>query len=227
MHKSILLGCIIGKMTSIWVLFLLSADWLFSNIDRITALWQASLGSHDKRGWWDEQATAEGTWAVPEGTVQKSSDSLVPFRKSKKNTSHEIFWTSNEIRNWKTLGYTYQGKRIVSRASGLNDLVSFDIDLDATDLISLNTFYGQFYSWMDNAAPVPALVRQFYPFDISSVEALTGKPAPERPALPRAHPSRTPTTPSPDTVKPDYSHLEGLIEDGKLRQWNANIRVQK
>jgi hypothetical protein len=82
---------------------------------------------------------------------------------------------------------------------------------------------------MDNAAPGnPSLIRQFYPIDLSDVEALTGKPGPERPPLIRAHPSRIPSNQTPDAVRPDYTHLKGLLtHDGKLRQWNIHIQAEK
>jgi hypothetical protein len=287
------------------------SDWLClryytnqksSNVDRITALWQTKLGSDDPNSWWVEEAMGEQNWAVAAGTMQHPSDPLIPFRKSKATPGDETFWSSTDIRNWKPLGYNYLGRRIVSGASGRNELTTFPIDLDVTDSGDLNAFFGQFYSWMATGAPLPALLKQFYPLDLSKVEALTGKAAPapapaariativpqsaplvlqkakqgatveaqqvphddatkvaqfqasnptppaaklvantlaseatsssSKPSPPQAiiskpHTSPTPPLAIPDPMKPDYSHLEGLIKNGVLRQWNANIRVEK
>lgn len=202
---------------------------MFSNIDRITALWQARLGLHDSRSWWKQQAAGESNWTAPKGASQKPSDYLVPFRHPKSNPGHEVFWTSDDVRDWKKLGYTYLGKRVISGASGQNELISFPIDLENTSSANLNAYSGQFYGWMDNAAPgSPSLIKQFYPIDLSNVEALTGKPGPERPPLIRAHPSRIPSNQIPDPLKPDYAHLKGLLtHDGKLRQWNIHLQAEK
>jgi hypothetical protein len=177
-------------------------------------------------------AHSNANWAVPEGHIERPSDHLLPFRKSKRNGGHETFWTSDDVRNWQNLGYTYLGKRINRGVSGQNELVSFPIGLDKTDPKDLKAFCTQFYGWMDNKgmdemAPIPDLIYQFYPIDITQVEALTGKPASERPPLPRPHPSRTPNNPTPNPIYPDYSHLKGLIHNGCLRQWNAYITVEK
>ncbi len=169
----------------------------------------------------------EGTFAVPAGTIQTPSDDLIPFRKEKSNPGHDKFWTSEDVRDWNKFGYNYLGKRIIRGASGQNELSTFPIDLDVTDRRDLNIYFGQFYAWTANSAPTPSLLTQFYPIDVSNIEALTGKLADERPTYPRAHPSRTPNDPIPDATKPDYSYLDGHIKYGKLRQWNANVRVQK
>ena len=170
-------------------------------------------------------------WVVRPGDVERPSDPLYPFRKSKRNSDNDTFWTSNDVRNWQNFGYTYLGKRIKPGASGHNEMISFPIDLYKTDPKDLKVFCTQFYGWMDNKgmddmAPIPDLIYQFYPTDISNVEALTGKPSSERP-LPKPYISRTPNNPTPNPTYPDYSHLKGLILNGCMRQWNAYITVEK
>jgi hypothetical protein len=176
-------------------------------------------------------ARSDANWAVPAGHIQRPSDFLLPFRKSKRAGGDEEFWTSDGVKNWEDLGYTYLGKRINRGTSGENEQVSFEIKLWETDPKDLNAYCSQFYGWMDSSEvgverPVPDLLYQFYPIDISQVEALTGKHT-DRPPMPRPHPSRTPNNPKPNPLYPDYTHLHGLLVDGCLRQWNAYITVEK
>jgi hypothetical protein len=176
-------------------------------------------------------ARSNMNWAVPAGHIERPSDPLLPFRKSKRAGAQDTYWTSDDVRDWQVLGYTYLGKRINRGDSGQNELVSFPIEIGRTNPKDLKAFCSQFYGWMDNSAveverPVPDLLYQFYPIDISQVEALTGKHS-DRPPISRTHPSRTPNNPTPNPLYPDYSHLHGLLNNGCLRQWNAYITVEK
>jgi hypothetical protein len=191
------------------------------------------MGKDNPRTWWQQQAVQEPTWTDPSGGPLTPSTPLTPFRKSPRNPGHDTFWTSNDCRDWKVFGYTYLGKRILPGPSGQNEIKTFPIDLEHSNKEELITYCGQFYAWMDHSGmethqPTPALIKQFYPIDLSTVEALTGTPSSERPSLYRAHPSRTPYSPRPDPLKPDYSHLHGLItKDCRLRQWDVLIHAEK
>src|ERR1700761_2171180 len=141
-----------------------------SNIDRITALWQAKRGTRDSESWWEQQAAGEQSWAVERGAVQTPSDDLKPFRSPPK--SERPFWRSNDVRDWAVLGYTYHGKHVIRNpSSGKNELVPFDISLENTDSANLNSFFNQFYSWMDiPSAGYPDFLKQFYPIPLGQVE---------------------------------------------------------
>lgn len=164
--------------------------------------------------------------------MQRPIDSLHPFRSPKKNASGEYFWSSDDARDWTTLGYNYVGKYIAQGSSGKKDIVPFHISLKETNSTELMTFFNTFYGWADVAAPrYPDILREFYPIDVSSIEALTAKEAlePNRPPIFRPYSSEIPhEKPPPLQVPVDYSHIPPhLREGGKLRQWDLHISAEK
>jgi hypothetical protein len=201
-----------------------------SNVDRITALWQAQQSFSDPNSWWSENRAEEGTWSVARGTVQKPSDGLVPFRKPPSGESEgDGFWSSNEVRDWTTFGYTYHGKYVTRDSSGKYQLSTFDINPAKTEAKEINSFINQFYSWMDLPTNTyPSLIAQFYPIDVSQVEALTGNDGPGRPHILPHHSGRFPKESPPDAENIDYDFIsEGLIKNGRLRQWDLHILAEK
>jgi hypothetical protein len=199
-------------------------------------MWQTT----NKENWWKDHFVHEDTWTDVKGNPLTPSHSLLPFRKAPKNPGHDVFWSSDDCRDWaEAFGYTYLRQRIIRHPEGHNELQSFPIDLKKTDPADLTLYYNQFYSWMDNSGreihqPTNPLVKQFYPLDLSSVEALWGEKTShlERPTVQRGHPSTlTPNYPTPHPVNPDYRHVEDLCDrtdnDLKLRQWNVLITCQK
>lgn len=203
--------------------------WLHHcNIDRVTALWQVKQGLKNPSSWWDQQPLGERNWAISRGTVQTPKDDLKPFRRGRRDPGNEIFWTSEDVRKWSVLGYTYLGKK-VRGSSGQNELVSFPIDFSETSQEDLNTYFNQFYGWMDIAAPgYPALIGQFYPINLSEVEALTGRSGPDRPSALPSHPSGIPGDEPPNPNEVDYSHMpEHIRQNNQLRQWDIHIVAEK
>lgn len=215
-----------------------------SNVDRITALWQAQRTSKDQRSWWTERRAGEANRAVSHGALQTPADALLPFRNAMRNPDHESFYTSNEIRKWTDLGYTYLAKRVVRGRSGQNELVAFPLTLDDTNSTDCTTFINQFYGWLDvPETSYPDLIRQFYPIDLAQIEALSGKESDSTPmldvgALPATIPSTIPLAlpshharitdrPTPDTEKVDYGSMHDIIHEGKLRQWDLHIIAEK
>jgi hypothetical protein len=74
----------------------------------------------------------------------------------------------------------------------------------------------------------PSLIAQFYPIDISRVEALSGKDGPGRPDKLPSHPERIPKEEVPKTDEIDYDFIsDDLIKDGKLTQWDLHIKAEK
>jgi len=141
----------------------------------------------------------------------------------------EDCWTSEGVRDWTKLGYTYLGK-YVQGAPGQNALIPFHITLDKTEAKELNTYVNQFYGWTDiPGQPFPDLVHQFYPINLSQVEALSGNNGPGRHAqypLPPSHPERVPKIPDP--IKPDYEHMSDYFEEKwSFRQWDIQIIAEK
>ncbi len=219
-------------------------NFITSNVDRITALWQAQLTSKDQRSWWTQRRAGEANRAVPNGALQTPSDHLLPFRKSMRNPDHESFYTSDEIRKWTDLGYTYLAKRVVRGRSGQNELVAFPLTLDDTNSVDCTTYINQFYGWLDvPESSYPDLIRQFYPINLSQIEALSGKESDSTPlvdvsAIPATIPSMIPLTlpshheritdrPTPDPEKVDYGSMTDMIHKGKLRQWDLHIIAEK
>jgi len=77
------------------------------NIDRLFAIWQA-LNPNDgtnPRAWFDNIGLNDngGTWSVPNGNYDTASTPLMPFCKDNNFTPY----TSNDIQDWTTLGYSY------------------------------------------------------------------------------------------------------------------------
>lgn len=111
------------------------------------------------------------------GASLTPDDPLVPFRRSRRNPSHEDLYTSQSIRRWTDLGYTYLVKRVVrNQSTGRNELDSSLLTLDHAGSPVYNVYFNQFYGWLDvPESTYPELIRQFYPIDLSQVEALTGR----------------------------------------------------
>ena len=206
--------------------------WLHhANVDRITAFWQAKQGKASKSSWWAETKSVEANWTMKQGAVQKPTDALIPFRKAPRDLNNETCWSSDDIRDWKSFGYTYLGKTVKrNQTTGQNELHNFPVDLENVQEADLNTYFNQFYGWLDapTETKYPDLIRQFYPIDLSQVEALTGKPGPDRPTGIPSNPGRLGDQPPPDPSKPDYSSIPAsCIEHGKLRQWDIQIKAEK
>jgi len=83
---------------------------LDSNIDRILAIYQALYP--DK-------------W-LPSSGPQNGSTKLHPFRKGSSD-----YWNSNDVRDWKTLGYAIPGNK----------------DLDRQGVAGLENHLHEYYSW--------------------------------------------------------------------------------
>lgn len=118
---------------------------------------------------------------------------------------------------------------MIRGSSGQNELATFDILPENADTKKINSFVNQFYSWMDlPTSSYPPLIAQFYPVDISQVEALSGSDGPGRPGELPSHPERIAKGELPNTDEIEYDFIsDDLIKDGKLRQWDLHIRAEK
>ncbi|KAF4628239.1 hypothetical protein G7Y89_g9909 [Cudoniella acicularis] len=77
------------------------AFWLLHcNCDRLISIWQALHPNE----WFvsAKDPSGAGTWAIGEGELLTPDTPLAPFRKEAAK-----FWTSNDVREWTTLGYSY------------------------------------------------------------------------------------------------------------------------
>ena len=93
-------GYIIGKEVDSMPIF--ADPNCFSNVDRLIALWQIL---HDD-SWFDGTDPRDedlGTFAIPKGYPDRPQDILRPFHKN----SQGDYWTSADVREVTTLGYTY------------------------------------------------------------------------------------------------------------------------
>lgn len=73
--------------------------WLHhANVDRLFALWQTINAD----SWVPSSTAPHSTWVIPSGASLNGDYPLEPFNKDASS-----YWTSNEIRDWTVLGYTY------------------------------------------------------------------------------------------------------------------------
>lgn len=94
-------GFITGKPLPILMCY--NAD-LFSNVDRLFALWQALHKNQDN--WFngsDSRDEDPGNYGVPTGNLDEPDDALRPFHKSSDGT----YFSSTDVREVAPLGYTY------------------------------------------------------------------------------------------------------------------------
>ncbi|KAK5105825.1 hypothetical protein LTR62_002105 [Meristemomyces frigidus] len=74
--------------------------WLHHcNVDRLFALWQ----SQNPSAYGGSQPAPHDTWTIAQGTTQDANSPLTPFLKD----GNGNFWTTNEVKDWTTFGYTY------------------------------------------------------------------------------------------------------------------------
>jgi len=224
-----------------------------SNVDRIAALWQAQRPTNDSSSWWTSKPAGEANRAFQMGDTLKPSDPLVPFRYSERNPGHENFYTSDKIRDWTSLGYTYLVKRIVrNKSTGRNEIATSLLAYGNSNSAEYTTYFNQFYGWLDiPESTYPDLIRQFYPIDLSNVEALTGKYVSQStivisnptttitPASPSSldagvtvklpsYPGRLGDGPPPSINLVDYGYSSRLLGySNTLRQWDLHIVAEK
>ncbi|CAI6335178.1 unnamed protein product [Periconia digitata] len=137
--------------------------WLHhTNVDRLIAIWQEL----NRESWLATDSTnEEASFAISSGTVVNGKTPLKPFRKS---DSRNDFWTSEDVRDWRVFGYTY------------NDVQNLT---DQDTLISrVNTLYGP------EATP-----RSYKPSTVDYFNQTYG-PSPPPPSVPAPPPYLT----SPD-----------------------------
>ncbi|KAF4457681.1 Di-copper centre-containing protein [Fusarium austroafricanum] len=84
--------------------------WLHHcNIDRLFAMWQILHDKHDEESWFSGKDTRDkdaGTFGIPPNNTDTPDYPLKPFLKSAESND---FYTSNDIRECSSLGYTYPG----------------------------------------------------------------------------------------------------------------------
>ncbi|CAG8980482.1 hypothetical protein HYALB_00013118, partial [Hymenoscyphus albidus] len=187
--------------------------WLHHcNIDRILAIYQALYP--DK---WPRATDA--------------SANLYPFQK---DTSK--FWTSNDVKDWTTLGYAIPGNK----------------PLDAKGRNALETHLYEYYNWTTSGTNPPKSVSDNWPRDLSTSIALYGKNAKKvttpvvkfealeaSQLLVRTVAVQTPQAISvtvedaPKTIKVHNAAADTAanppetIKDKSVLTWNARIRVKK
>ena len=84
------------------------------NVDRLFAMWQAV----NPNSYGGSQVAPAHTWTIAKGSTQDSNSPLTPFHRN----SAGDFWTTNGVRNWRSLGYNYPefahsggGKRAIQK----------------------------------------------------------------------------------------------------------------
>lgn len=75
------------------------ADNALSQMDRLTALWQALHPS----SYFSTQTLGSGNYWYNQGDTARATDGLKPFHQN----SAGAFWTSNGVRDWTIFNYTY------------------------------------------------------------------------------------------------------------------------
>lgn len=89
--------------------------WLHhANVDRLFALWQTINAD----SWMPTYPAPHDTWVIPAGAELNGDYPLEPFNKDASS-----YWTSNEIRDWTVLGYTYP--EYVTSPGQKSDIVSY------------------------------------------------------------------------------------------------------
>ncbi|XTI84099.1 hypothetical protein V2W45_1339157 [Cenococcum geophilum] len=82
------------------------------NIDCIIAIWQAL---NPKKRFKRQPLRGGPTYVTATMTEERSTSPLVPFRKGFGDNGTPLWWTSNEVRDCRTLGYTYCTPRFLQR----------------------------------------------------------------------------------------------------------------
>lgn len=213
------------------------------------AIWQTLY----EKQWWAEQLGNGSNFIEPSGIGEKPSSPLVPFRK-KVTDNGPIWWTSDDLRDWTTLGYNYP-----------------QIPTKKGDLAALNAWVNEAYEWTTVNGTPPSFEdllqgQILHPVQVlPEVIKVDGKhllpdgdlhmrgmpPQRLQPAVKAAsnvkgvngahqvsltsHFTSTPTEKQTTTTTikaaptfdQRFGHLANLVKDGKMIQWNASIRVEK
>lgn len=197
-----------------------------SNIDRIFAIWQML----NPKTWDWHQALLEGaTFVSPVGTDENPESPLVPFRRSR-DGDQTTWWTSNELRDCRTLGYNYP--ELAKAGQNVASLRQW-----VTDSYEWATIYGDPPPWKTLAETAGSLGNIEALPDVIRIDD-TGQPVSKTPVIEEQEEEaslaerfakifhRNSDTAAGD-ARDRYRHIRPLIRDGQLIQWNLTIRVEK
>jgi hypothetical protein len=192
-------------------------------VDRIFAIWQ---GLNSQTWDWEQRLLEGASFITPLGTEETPESPLVPFRKGYNQDNSPRWWTSNEVRDCRSIGYLYP-----------------ELAKPGVDERSLRQWVIDNYEWATICGTPPPWKTLYETVDLKRVESLPpvlridGKgPQIERPEgeeRPSLAASISKTMSSwfhrRDETSPHdrYKHLGILVEDGKLIQWNLTIKVKK
>ena len=201
------------------------------NIDRIFAIWQAL----NPNTWdWHQPLLDGGTFVSPQGTDENPESPLVPFRKSR-NGDHAEWWTSNDLRDCRLLGYNYpQLAKAVGNVASLRQWVTENYEWttiygEAPPRMSLTESVGT----LDNIEALPDTIRIDgigNPIDREPVheEEEEEEEEEDRPFFSKIfHRNEKHAGAGGKGARDRYRHIRPLLADGKLTHWNLTIKVEK
>ena len=216
-----------------------------TNIDRIFAIWQTL----NPETWgWDQKLLDSPTYVRGIGDSETPTSWLVPFRRRREETFDPFadpgsapkehpqveWWTSNDLRRCRDLGYTYPELQLVKQEE------------KGSDLRPLRQWVTNTYEWSTIYGDTPPWQSLFESDDFSRVEALpevtridgTGEPVRvERPieAKPNIsskmsnwfHRRGSGKTNMTRSDGDRYKHIRPLMRGHTLTHWNITVKVQK
>jgi hypothetical protein len=182
----------------------------YRNIDRLFAIFQA-LNEGREGSWWISQPLLERpSYVTAIGEKETPTSHLIPFRKHTQPSGRTVWWTSNDLRNCRSLGYTYP--ELVSSRSDPRALRQWVIDN---------------YEWATISGNPPPFENMFEAVDLDLVEAfprniqIDGKGPPiQIPKQSRGifsrlfHREQSPAA----SARKRYKHIKALITDRKMTQ---------
>ena len=81
---------------------------LFSNIDRLLAIWQGIHSNDpDSIAWWVSELHVDPTFVEPANENETPTTPLVPFRRALNGQSEPTWWKATDLRDYLSLGYDY------------------------------------------------------------------------------------------------------------------------
>jgi hypothetical protein len=189
------------------------------NIDRLCAIFQALNEGH-AGAWWESQPLMEtASYVTAIGERETPTTPLIPFRKHVSPNGRVIWWNSNNLRQCRSLGYTYP-----------------ELSRSKSDSGALRQWVIDTYEWTTISGNPPPFENLFTTVDLDKVEAfpealeIDGRgPAIEVPKYTQGFWSRLFNRSPPQTIsaRKRYKHMKGLISDRKMTQWNMTIKVHK
>lgn len=125
-------------------------------MDRVCAIWQTMFPDE----WFTEQDALQSNFVTNSGDQQTPSTPLFPFRSGGSRQNPEWF-TSDDVKQWQTLGYDY----------AIKDTLHRNIALANASGSAINSWINRTYQWasLGTDAPIPAIG---YPLNLAGASNL-------------------------------------------------------